>query len=62
MEFCAKGEHANSVQHHRTLDTEIVMKHKLVKLGSASVVTRDWTGDFVWDGLVYQYQKRYPWG
>lgn len=38
------------------------MKLTLVELGSASKVTRDWTGNFAWDALVYDYQKRKHWG
>lgn len=38
------------------------MKLKVVKLGAASAVTRDWTGDFAWDQMVYQYRKYWYWG
>jgi hypothetical protein len=40
---------------------EDAMKLTIVQLGSASKVTRDWSGNFAWDGLVYDYRKIYPW-
>jgi hypothetical protein len=38
------------------------MKLTIVELGSASKVTRDWTGNFAWDGLTFDYSKRRHWG
>jgi hypothetical protein len=46
----------------RNLDTEIVMKYSIVKLGAASKVTKDFTGNWAWDGLVYDYRTRRWWG
>ena len=34
------------------------MKTTIVRLGSASKVTRDYTGNIWWDELVFQFMRR----
>jgi hypothetical protein len=38
------------------------MKLAIVRLGPVSKVTRDYSGNFIWDGFVYDYRKHRPWG
>ena len=41
---------------------EDVMKLAIVQLGRVSKVTRDYSGDFLWDAFVYDYRKHRPFG
>jgi hypothetical protein len=62
-ESCATGEHAASLlKFIEPLDTEKVMKLTIVELGSASRVTKDYSGNFAWDGFIYDYRKYRIWG
>jgi hypothetical protein len=38
------------------------MKYSIVKLGAASKVTKDFTGNWAWDAIVYDYRTRRWWG
>ena len=38
------------------------MKLTIAQLGTASKVTRDWTGAWAWDQIVYDYRKHKPYG
>ena len=37
------------------------MKRTPTSLGTVSRVTRDYSGNFFWDNLIWDYQKYRPW-
>ena len=37
------------------------MKHKVVELGSATAMTKDFTGWFTWDSFLSDWRKWRPW-
>jgi hypothetical protein len=37
------------------------MKLKVTELGSASKTTRDFSGNFAWDQLMYDFRTHKPW-
>jgi hypothetical protein len=38
------------------------MKLAIEKLGSVSKVTRDYSGNYLWDAYVYDFRKHRPYG
>lgn len=41
---------------------EDIMKVRFTELGSIKNVTRDYSGAWAWDGIVYDFRKYWPWG
>ena len=41
---------------------ESIMKRTVIKLGAVSRVTKDYSGNFWWDSVVYDYRKYRTWG
>jgi hypothetical protein len=42
------------------VDKEKVMKLTIVKIGSVSSLTKDYSGNYAWDGYVYDFKKYQP--